>query len=105
MPAFTGHNDLVGYLRVLWRWKFLFLACVVAVMATAALLALRQPDTYRSTALVGVGQTTVNAGSLGTGGSFSPPNVDAMPELVTTMPVANIAAGLMRPRSADPAQV
>jgi capsular exopolysaccharide synthesis family protein len=104
MPAFTGHNDLVGYLRVLWRWKFLFLACVIAVVATAALLALRQPDTYRSTALVGVGQTTVNTGPLGTGASFSTSNVDAIAELVTTAPVARIAAGLMHP-PADPAQV
>jgi len=104
MPAFTGHNDLVGYLRVLWRWKFLFLACVIAVVATAALLALRQPDTYRSSALVGVGQTTVNTGPLGTGASFSTSNVDAIAELVTTAPVARIAAGLMHP-PADPAQV
>jgi capsular exopolysaccharide synthesis family protein len=100
----TGHTDLAGYLRTLWRWKFLFLACLVAVVATAALIALRQPDTYRSTALVGVGQTTVNAGSLGSGGSFSTSNVDAIAELVTTTPVAAIAAGLMHP-PADPARV
>src|SRR3954469_17328010 len=100
----TGHTDLAGYLRALWRWKFLFLSCVVAVVATASLLALRQPDTYRSTALVGVGQTTVNAGSLGTGTSFSTTNVDAIAELVTTTPVAAIAAGLMH-SPADPAQV
>src|SRR4051812_12640956 len=100
----TGHTDLAGYLRALWRWKFLFLACVVAVVATAALLALRQPDTYRSTALVGVGQTTVNAAPLGAGGSFSTTNVDAIAELITTTPVANIAAGLMHPPG-DPAQV
>src|SRR3954466_11951132 len=80
----TGHTDLAGYLRALWRWKLLFLACVVAVVATAALLALRQPDTYSSTALVGVGQTTVNAAPLGAGGSFSTTNVDAIAELVTT---------------------
>src|SRR3954452_19729465 len=100
----TGHTDLAGYLRTLWRWKFLFLACLVAVVATAALIALRQPDTYRSTALVGVGQTTVNAGALGSGGSFSTTNVDAIAELVTTTPVAAIAAGLMH-SPADPAQV
>src|SRR4051794_2562088 len=102
MPGLTGHTDLAGYFRALWRWKFLFLACLVAVMATAALLALREPDTYRSTALVGVGQTTVNAGSLGTGSSFSTTNVEAIAELVTTTPVAAIAAGLMHP-PADPA--
>src|SRR3954470_319742 len=99
----TGHTDLAGYLRALWRWKLLFLACVVAVVATAALLALRQQDSYSSTALVGVGQTTVNAGPLGTGG-FSTSNVDAIAELVTTTPVADVAAGLMHPPAA-PAQV
>src|SRR3954454_22898739 len=100
----TGHTDLAGYLRALWRWKFLFLACLVAVVATAALLALRQPDTYRSTALVGVGQTTVNTGSLGGAATFATSNVDAIAELVTTTPVAAVAARLMHP-AADPAQV
>src|SRR4051812_13809562 len=100
----TGHTDLAGYLRALWRWKFLFLACLVAVVATAALLALRQADTYRSTALVGVGQTTVNAGALGSGANFSTSNVDAVAELVTTTPVAAIAARLIHP-PAKPAQV
>src|SRR3954470_4128229 len=89
----TGHTDLAGYLRALWRWKLLFLACVVAVVATAWLLALRQPDSYSSTALVGVGQTTVNAGPLGAGASFSTSNVNAIAELVTTTPVADVAAG------------
>src|SRR4051794_27451172 len=104
MPAFTGHTDLAGYLRALWRWKFLFLACVVAVPAVALVIALRQQETYRSTALVGVGQTTVNVGSLGNGTSFSTSNVNAIAELVPTTPVADVAAGLMHPR-ADPAQV
>src|SRR6059058_5276511 len=104
MPAFTGHNDLAGYLRILWRWKLVFLACVIAVPAAALVIELGKAKTYRATALVGVGQTTVNTGADGTGGGFSTSNVNAIAELVTTTPVADIAAGLMRP-PADPAQV
>src|SRR5438309_4976550 len=104
MPDFTGHKDLAGHLRTLWRWKYLLLACVVAVPAAVLLIELGKPKTYRSSALVGVGATTVNTGAISTGASFSTSNVNAIAELVTTTPVADIAAGLMHP-PADPAQI
>ena len=29
MPEFTGHRDLRSYLRVLWRWKYVFVLILV----------------------------------------------------------------------------
>jgi capsular exopolysaccharide synthesis family protein len=104
LPEFTGHTDLVGHLRTLWRWKFLFLAFVVAVPAIALAIQLRQPDTYRATALVGVSGTTVNTGPLDTGSTFSTSNISAIAELITTRPVAEVAARSMQP-PVDPAQI
>src|SRR4051812_22123273 len=104
MPEFTGQKDIAAYLRALWRWKFIFLLCVIAVPAAVFAIERGKPATYRSTTLVGVGQTTVNTGGLGTGASFSTSNVNAIAELVTTTPIAEIAAASMRP-PADPAQI
>jgi len=104
LPDITGHTDLLGYLRALWRWKFLFLACVVVVPAIALAITLSKPETYRSTALLGVSATTVNSGPLGGGNSFSTSNVNAIAELVTTTPVAELAARSMKP-PADAGQI
>jgi capsular exopolysaccharide synthesis family protein len=99
MPEFTGHQDLRGYLRILWRWKLLVLVFIIGAPGAAYLLERGKPAIYRSTALVGINETTVNTALLGgsTGGSFSTTNVIAIAELVTTTPVADIAASLLHP--------
>lgn len=97
MPEFTGHKDLRAYLRILWRWKLLFLALVVAAPVAAYLIQRGNPRMYRSTALVGVNGATVNTGLLAGGGSFSTTNVTAIAQLVTTTPVAADAARLLHP--------
>ena len=104
MPEFTGHRDLRSYLRILWRWKWLFLVFVVAAPAAAYLIERGKPNIYRSTALVGVNQATVNTALLNGGGSFSTTNITAIAQLVTTTPVAKIAASLLHP-PADPGQI
>jgi tyrosine-protein kinase len=104
LPEFTGTSDLRSYLTVLWRWKLLFVVVVVATVAVAYLLQLGSPKTYRSSALVGVNQTTVDSSLITGGGSFSTSNVTAIAELVTTTPVARVAAGLMHP-PASPGQI
>jgi capsular exopolysaccharide synthesis family protein len=102
MPELTGTRDLRGYLGVLWRWKLLFLFFLVAAPLAAYLIQRSQPPRYQSSALVGVNQATVNTSLLNGGGSFSTNNVTAVAELVTTSPVASVAADLMHPRaSAD----
>ena len=47
-------SSLRDYLRVLWRRKFIVLACVVITPVVAVALALRQPALYRSSAQVAV---------------------------------------------------
>ena len=97
MPEFTGTNDLTSYLRMAWRWKLLILVCVVAAPTVAYLLERNKPKVYQSSALVGVNQTTVNTSLLNNSGSFSTSNVIAIAQLVTTTPVADLAASLLTP--------
>lgn len=104
MPEFSGSRDLRGYLRVLWRWKFLFLALVIICPLAAYLLERGKPPIYQSSVLVGVNQATVDTTLLNNGGSFSTTNVLAVAKLVTTSPVADVAAGYMHP-PANPAQI
>ncbi|MGI8863620.1 MAG: polysaccharide biosynthesis tyrosine autokinase [Solirubrobacteraceae bacterium] len=100
MGEFTGHNDLRTYLRILWRWKLLFLVFVIAAPLAAYFIESGKPKSYRSTALVGVNATTVDTALLNGGASFSTSNVQAIAELVTTTPVASIAASLLNPPTA-----
>lgn len=104
MPEFSGGRDLRSYLRVVWRWKWLVLFFVVLAPAAAFALEAGKPQMYKSSALVGVNSTTVNTSLINGGGSFSTTNVTAIAQLVTTTPVADIAAGLMRP-PANPGQI
>jgi capsular exopolysaccharide synthesis family protein len=104
MPEFTGQRDLRAYARVLWRWKYLFLAFVIVCPLAAYLLGRGKPNVYQSTALVGVNQASVDTTLLNNGGGFSTTNVLAIAQLVKTSPVADVAAGFMHPR-ADPAQI
>lgn len=101
MPEFTGHKDLRTYLRVVWRWKWLVLVLIIGAPLVAYLVERGKPEIYKSSALVGVSQTTVDTSVLGTAnsGTFSTSNVTAIAQLVTTTPVAEIAAGLMHPPS------
>jgi succinoglycan biosynthesis transport protein ExoP len=94
MPEFTGHNDLRGYLRAVWRWKWLLLGFLVIVPAAAYVLESGKPKIYDASALVGINQATVGPSG---GGSFSTSNVTAIAQLVTTSPVASAAADLMHP--------
>lgn len=99
MPEFTGTRDLRAYLGILWRWKLLFVFFLVAAPLAAYLIGRGQPAVYRSSALVGVSQTTVNTSLINGGGSFSTDNVTAIARLVTTTPVATVAADLLHPRA------
>ena len=64
LPELTGTRDLRAYLAVLWRWKWLFLLFVVAVPVAAFLIERSQPASYRSSALVGINEATVNSSLL-----------------------------------------
>jgi|SRR5579884_168430 len=100
----AGTRDLRSYLRIVWRWKLLILLFVVAAPAAAYALEAGKPNIYQSRALVGVNQTTVNTSLLNSSGSFQTTNVTAIAQLVTTTPVADLAASLISP-PANPAQI
>ncbi len=105
MPELTGTKDLRGYLRMFWRWKWVFLFFLIAAPVVAFVLEHGKPAAYKSSALVGVNQTTVNTTLLnGSSGSFSTSNVTAIAQIVTTTPVADIAASLLNPPG-NPAQI
>jgi capsular exopolysaccharide synthesis family protein len=77
---------------------------LVVAPGVAYLLELGKPNVYQSNSLVGVNATTVNSSVLNSSGSFQTTNVTAIAALVTTSPVADLAAGLMKP-PANPAQI
>jgi capsular exopolysaccharide synthesis family protein len=104
MPELTGTKDLWSHLRALWRWKWLFLFFLIAAPVVAYLMEHGTPKVYKSSALVGVNQTTVNTSLLNNSGSFSTSNVTAIAQLVTTTPVADVAAGLLNPPG-NPSQI
>src|SRR5438045_9527478 len=104
MPQFTHTKDFRTYLRILWRWKWLLLAFLIAAPVAAYLVERGKPNVYQSSALVGVNSATVNTALLGANGSFSTTNVTAIAQLVTTRPVAREAALLMHPPG-NPAQI
>jgi succinoglycan biosynthesis transport protein ExoP len=95
MPEFSGTRDLRSYFRTIWRWKYLVLFFVLACPLAAYLLERGKPSVYTSSALVGVNQTTVNTSTLSGGGSFSTTNVTAIARIVTTSPVASVAADIL----------
>jgi capsular exopolysaccharide synthesis family protein len=97
MPEFTGTKDLRAYLRILWRWKLLILGLILLPPVGAYLLERGKPKTYKSSTLVGINGATVNSSATSGGGSFSTDNVTAIASLVTTTPVAQIAASLLHP--------
>ena len=92
-PESTGQQDLGTYLRIFWRWKFLFLAFVVLIPLAVYLIERSKPKVYQSSTLVEL--QDISAQSVGaTGGPIVTGNLDAVARLVSTTSVADIAARL-----------
>lgn len=104
MPEVTGTKDLRSYIRMFWRWKWLFLFFLVASPVAAYLIESSGTPEYQSSALVGINTANVSSSFGGGAGSFSTSNIDAIARLVTTTPVADIAAGLLNPPG-NPGQI
>jgi capsular exopolysaccharide synthesis family protein len=103
MPDVTGTKDLRSYFAALWRWKWLFLAFVIACPLIAFAADGGKAPTYKSSVLLGVNQANVSS-TVGGSGGFSTSNITAIAGLVPTSPVANVAAGLLNPPG-DPGQI
>jgi capsular exopolysaccharide synthesis family protein len=104
MPEVSGTKDLRSYLGMMWRWKWLFLFFVIVTPTIAYLIQRGKPTVYKSSALVGINSTTVNSALVNGAGTFSTSNLQAIARLVTTTPVEEIAAGLLKP-PANPGQI
>ncbi len=93
-PETTGQQDLRTYLRIFWRWKFLFLAFVVLIPLGAYVVERGKPKVYQSSTLIEL--QDVSAQGLGaTGAPTVTGNLAAVARLVTTTPVADTAARLL----------
>jgi len=96
MAESTGQQDLRTYLRILWRWKFLFLAFLVLIPVGTYFYERGKPKTYESSTLIAIQGTSVD------GTPITPENVAAVAQLVTTTPVAKKAAAFMQHPPANP---
>ncbi len=94
-PESTGQQDLRTYLRIFWRWKFLFLAFLVLIPLASYLVERGKPNVYQSSTLVELQDISINTGA--SGAPIVTGNVDAVARLVTTTPVAAIAARFLHP--------
>src|ERR1700744_2172578 len=95
MPEFSGQSDLRSYLRVLWRWKYLFVALLIAAPAVTWVLEHGKPKVYQASTLVGINSETVSGSVSGSG--FSTNNIETIARLVTTTGVAPAAGAHMHP--------
>lgn len=95
----TGQQDLRTYLRIFWRWKFLFLGFVIVIPLGVYLLENSKPKIYQSSTLVQLQDVTQGVGV--SGGPVESGNLAAVARLVTTTPVIEVAAGILHqpPRS------
>lgn len=93
-------NDLRAYLRILWRWKILFVTIVVFIPVAAYTYTSSQPKVYESSVLMQVQQVTVDTSLFA---EAPPPQAQVLAStarLITTTGVAQAAAHELRePRS------
>jgi succinoglycan biosynthesis transport protein ExoP len=102
-PDATGQQDLRAYLRIFWRWKFLFFAFLIVIPVIAYVIASGKKPSYQSSTLVELQDVTVGLGS--SSAPIQTGNLAAVARLVDTTPVANEAAPFLSPRPADPASL
>ena len=94
MPEFTGQRDLRAYLRMVWRWKFLIVALVVAAPAIAYFLEHGKPRIYQSQVTLAINPSAAPSGN----SVFASGNLQAIAAVVTTSQVANLAGAQLRPK-------
>jgi capsular exopolysaccharide synthesis family protein len=104
MTSSSNQLDLRRYLRVLWRRKWLFLVCVVAIPAAAYAISSSNAKVYQSSVLMQVQGTAVDT-TLFQQQQANPNNsssINVAARLISTTAVAQEAAKHLRPAPANP---
>ncbi|HVS29422.1 MAG TPA: polysaccharide biosynthesis tyrosine autokinase [Solirubrobacteraceae bacterium] len=97
----TGQGDPRKYLRILWRWKFLFLAVTAFVPIAAVLLHKDPRKHYRSSTLLQFQPVAVNTSQFTVDTPITATqSILAVARLVKTTGVADAAAKLLHPPAA-----
>ena len=98
----AAQRDPRTYLRILWRWKVLFLVVAVAVPAVVYVSRSSPPPVqYRASTLLQVQAVTVDQ-SLFTETFASPQSIETAARLIETTGVAEAAARFLRPPPENP---
>jgi capsular exopolysaccharide synthesis family protein len=100
-------SDPLGYLKVLWRWKWIFLVCVIVPPVAAYLLTKHEPKKYSASALIqesaskssGSALAAAAAGSSGGGSAV----LGGQARIIETPAIADMAARYLTPRPKNPA--
>jgi capsular exopolysaccharide synthesis family protein len=98
------------YLKVFWRWKLLFLLCVIAVPGAAYLITSRQAKVYESSVLLQEGALPVDTSLLASSSGSTPAPAGATnpiilageARVIETPAVARLAATHLNPAPSDP---
>lgn len=105
----TSQSNPRSYLRLLWRWKFLFAVFVIAAPAIAYVITSREPKVYQSTALLQenplpVDNTVLSASGGGSAGGGVPNAVALGGEarIIETPVVAKLAARYLKNAPPNP---
>jgi tyrosine-protein kinase len=96
----TTNTDLRAYLRILWRWKLLFLAFVVLFPVGAYLIVSQEQKVYEASVLLQENTLPVNTSIVGTNTNVPAPSAVAtsqslagLARLIETPGVARLAVG------------
>jgi capsular exopolysaccharide synthesis family protein len=106
-------HDPRAYLKVFWRWKWLFLACVIAVPGIAYLITSRQTKVYQSSVLIQEGALPVDtslfpsstSGAAPAGTASSPVVLGGEARVIETPAVADLAAPHLKPAPSNPSML
>jgi capsular exopolysaccharide synthesis family protein len=106
----TAPSDFRAYLRILWRWKILFVTLLVGVPAIAFAAVSRESKSYQSTVLLQESPSNVDTSFFVTGSGLvrsgtataNGTTLGALARIIETPPYAGAAAKLLHPPPKNP---
>ena len=104
----SAKSDPRGQFRVFWRWKWLFLVVLIGVPVGVYLVVSRQAKVYQSSVLLKEDALPTDTSIFNNGqaplqsGAPDPVTLGGEARVVTTAPVAKLAARHLHPRPSNP---